>query len=80
MVAVWSALSFAVKGTPTGVPRRLALPNTWNVKDTWTVAKVSLTDCRFQATCLLVDSIIQLLASAEQSTTLWEAVSAAFGD
>lgn len=41
MVAVWSALSFAIKGAPEGVPRRLALPNTWDVKETWTVAKVS---------------------------------------
>jgi len=37
---VWSCLSYALQGAPPGVPRRLALPNTWDVKKTWTVATV----------------------------------------
>ncbi len=40
-VVVWSCLSYALQGAPPGVPRRLALPNTWQVKRTWTVANVT---------------------------------------
>lgn len=39
-VFVWSGLSYALQGGPQGVPRRLALPNTWDVRSTWTVANV----------------------------------------
>ena len=31
LVVVWSGLSFALKGAPEGVPRRLSTPNTWQV-------------------------------------------------
>jgi hypothetical protein len=40
LVVVWAALSYAVQGVPEGVPRRMRIPNTWEVKDTWTVAAV----------------------------------------
>ena len=40
-VVFWSCLSYALRGAPEGVPRRLALPNTWDVRSTWTVANVS---------------------------------------
>lgn len=39
-VVFWSCLSYALRGAPEGVPRRLALPNTWDVKSTWKVAAV----------------------------------------
>lgn len=39
-VVFWSCLSYALQGAPQGIPRRLALPNTWDVKSTWTVANV----------------------------------------
>ncbi|GAQ87198.1 anion exchanger family protein [Klebsormidium nitens] len=62
MVAVWSALSFAVKGAPTGVLRRLALPNTWNVKDTWTVAKdLGNLDGAYVAAAIIPGFIIAVL-------------------
>lgn len=32
MVVAWSGLSFAVTGTPKGVPSRIAMPNTWDLK------------------------------------------------
>ena len=32
LVVVWSGLSFALKGAPEGVPRRLSTPNTWQVR------------------------------------------------
>lgn len=42
MVIVWSGLGYAVYGgTPSGVPRRTRLPNTWDEKTNWTVARVS---------------------------------------
>lgn len=54
-VVVWSCLSYALQGGPEGIPRRLALPNTWEVKSTWKVAGVcSLTfhSCRHTLTSL----------------------------
>ena len=39
-VVLWSCLSYALQGAPPGVPRRLALPNTWDVTTTWTVTGV----------------------------------------
>lgn len=40
MLVAFSGLSFAVHGLP-GVPRRVNSPVTWDVKDSWTVARVS---------------------------------------
>lgn len=41
MVIAWSGLAYAVaKPAPGGVPRRVQMPNTWDVKTTWTVAGV----------------------------------------
>ena len=47
LIIVWTGLSYAVRGVPQGVPRRMRIPNTWEVKGTWTVAGVSLAllDC-----------------------------------
>lgn len=39
LILVWTGISYAVRGTPKGVPRRLLIPNTWDVKDTWLVAR-----------------------------------------
>lgn len=42
MVVVWSGLGYCIaKPSPGGIPRRVQLPNTWDVKGTWTVAGVS---------------------------------------
>lgn len=41
VIISFSCLSFALTGAPKGIPRRLVLPNTWEVTTTWTVAKVS---------------------------------------
>ena len=39
---VFSCLAYAVVGsTPSGVPRRMSIPNTWDEKTNWTVAGVS---------------------------------------
>ena len=43
MVVIWSAVGYAVnRGTPSGVPRRTRLPNTWDEKTNWTVARVGI--------------------------------------
>ena len=41
VVVAFSGLSYALKGVPEGIPRRVVLPNTWEVKATWTVTHVS---------------------------------------
>lgn len=38
MVVAWSGLSFTLQGPPSGIPRRVDTPNTWDVKKGWTVA------------------------------------------
>jgi hypothetical protein len=41
MVVAWSGLAYAIaKPSPGGLPRRVQMPNTWDVKTTWTVAGV----------------------------------------
>ena len=40
MVLVWSALSYALRGAPPGVPRRVDVPNTWQDTGPWSVARV----------------------------------------
>ena len=42
MVIAWSALSYALKGTPPGIPRRVLIPNTWDVSSNWSVVEVQL--------------------------------------
>eukprot|EP00803_Ostreobium_quekettii_P007182 evm.model.scf_511.2 EVM.evm.TU.scf_511.2 scf_511:53252-64416(-) len=39
MVVVWSGISYSISGAPNGVPSRLSIPNTWDVKDTWKVVQ-----------------------------------------
>eukprot|EP00803_Ostreobium_quekettii_P000286 evm.model.scf_766EXC.5 EVM.evm.TU.scf_766EXC.5 scf_766EXC:31132-40576(+) len=39
MVVVWSGISYSISGTPDGIPSRLSIPNTWDVKDTWKVVQ-----------------------------------------
>lgn len=41
VVVAFSGLSYALKGVPEGIPRRVVLPNTLEVKATWTVTHVS---------------------------------------
>lgn len=44
LVVIWSALGYAVhKGTPNGIPRRARIPNTWDEKTNWVIARVSQT-------------------------------------
>jgi hypothetical protein len=41
MVVAWSGLAYAIaKPSPGGLPRRVQMPNTWDVTTTWTVAGV----------------------------------------
>ena len=46
-VVFFSCLSYALTGAPNGVPRRLTLPNTWQVKTTWHVTRVLLPSPKF---------------------------------
>ena len=40
LVVIWSALGYAVnRGTPSGIPRRTRIPNTWDEKTNWRVAR-----------------------------------------
>lgn len=40
LVVIWSAVGYAVNsGTPNGIPRRTRIPNTWDEKTNWTVAR-----------------------------------------
>lgn len=42
LVVIWSAVGYCVyQGTPSGVPRRAIIYNTWDVKTNWAVARVS---------------------------------------
>lgn len=42
-VVVWSALSYALRGAPAGVPRKVDLPDTWRDTGPWSVSRVG--DC-----------------------------------
>ena len=39
MVVVWTGVSYAIEqpGVPAWIPRRLRIPNTWDVRDSWRV-------------------------------------------
>lgn len=40
LVVIWSAVGYCVNsGTPSGIPRRTRIPNTWDEKTNWTVAR-----------------------------------------
>ena len=39
---MWTGISYALKGHPPEVPRRLAITNTWNHYDFWSVSAVRL--------------------------------------
>lgn len=42
LVVIWSAVGYCIyRGTPEGVPRQAIIYNTWDVKNNWTVARVS---------------------------------------
>ena len=40
MVVAWSGLSYALRGAPPGIPRRVLIPNTWDATSNWYVVKV----------------------------------------
>ncbi len=40
MVVAWSALSYALRGAPAGIPRRVLIPNTWDARGNWSVVRV----------------------------------------
>ena len=43
LVVIWSAVGYCVNsGTPSGIPRRTRIPNTWDEKTNWTVARVCM--------------------------------------
>ena len=47
LVVIWSAVGYCVNsGTPSGIPRRTRIPDTWDEKTNWTVARVCM-----QLTC-----------------------------
>ena len=39
-VVVWSALSYALRGAPAGIPRKVDLPDTWKDTGPWSVSRV----------------------------------------
>ena len=42
LVVIWSAVGYCIyKGTPNGVPMQAIIYNTWDVKNNWSVARVS---------------------------------------
>ena len=41
-VGVWTGISYALKGHPPGIVRRLALPNTWDYYSFWSTSAVRL--------------------------------------
>ena len=41
MVVAWSGLSYALRGAPAGIPRRVLIPNTWDARGNWSVVRVS---------------------------------------
>ena len=41
-VGVWTGISYALKGHPPGIVRRLALPNTWDYYSFWSTPAVRL--------------------------------------
>lgn len=46
LVVIWSAVGYAVtihQKTPSGIPRRTRIPNTWDEKTNWTVTRVPST-------------------------------------
>ncbi len=40
MVVAWSGLSYALRGAPAGIPRRVLIPNTWASRGNWSVVRV----------------------------------------
>lgn len=57
LVVIWSAVGYAVNsGTPNGIPRRTRIPNTWDEKTNWTVARVNAFHAAVRALDLTVSS------------------------
>ncbi|GAB4823306.1 hypothetical protein N2152v2_010352 [Parachlorella kessleri] len=70
LIIVWAGLSYAVRGVPEGVPRRMRIPNTWNVKDTWTVAgDMGAVSGKYVAAALIPAAIIALLFYFDHSVS-----------
>ncbi len=64
MVIAWSGLAYAeAKPAPGGVPRRVQMPNTWDVKTTWTVAGVRRNKPPFRAFMFLATPSCQPVRS-----------------
>eukprot|EP00891_Asterochloris_glomerata_P004773 jgi/Astpho2/4773/fgenesh1_pm.00067_%23_74_t len=71
MVVVFSCLAYAVVGsTPSGVPRRMSIPNTWDEKTNWTVAgRMSAVPGAYIAGALIPALIITVLFYFDHSVS-----------
>ena len=58
MVVAWSSLSYALRGAPPGIPRRVLIPNTWDVHSIGTVVRVC--HCAIYTCVLSFASLIRL--------------------
>ena len=65
---MWTGISYALKGHPPGVVRRLALPNTWDYYGFWSTAAVGLLSYRCSYHVLHVHTC--LLSEASGTNTL----------
>lgn len=62
MVVAWSGLSFALRGAPDGIPRRVDTPNSWQATSGWSVAaSMSLVPAPYIAAALVPAFIISVL-------------------
>ena len=84
-VIAWSALSYALHGAPSGVPRRVDIPDTWNDVGPWSVARVRsfstpLQECqqgeqRAWITILrLLTELLKLLRFAHSSSVIRQTI------
>ncbi|KAK9917031.1 hypothetical protein WJX75_000146 [Coccomyxa subellipsoidea] len=70
MVVVWSALSYALRGAPDGVPRRVDIPDTWHDTGPWSVARdLGMVPGAYIAAALLPAAVIALLFFFDHSVS-----------
>eukprot|EP01023_Acetabularia_acetabulum_P014923 TRINITY_DN17251_c0_g2_i6.p1 TRINITY_DN17251_c0_g2~~TRINITY_DN17251_c0_g2_i6.p1 ORF type:complete len:696 (-),score=126.85 TRINITY_DN17251_c0_g2_i6:405-2492(-) len=62
MVVVWTGISYIIDGWPHGLPKRLQIPNTWDVTGTWKVVEdLSKVDAEYITAAMIPAFIITLL-------------------
>ncbi|EIE20406.1 hypothetical protein COCSUDRAFT_37744 [Coccomyxa subellipsoidea C-169] len=70
MVVAWSALSYALRGAPDGVPRRVDIPDTWKDTGPWSVARdLGKVPGAYIAAALLPAAVIALLFFFDHSVS-----------